>query len=224
MLVEWPWADVLTAHAAARWPAVGRALRLRGASDYNRRVISTHRETHIARDMRFRLAWRLRCAGGSGGGTSPREDTRHETRIRASACLWHRSRRPRGGARAGRGQRFRQQDRAHPRRAAPLFRALGAGRRRRRQGFRHRHGRLQGADRVEARAPDRAARERSPPRATTPSASSRPIRSASTRPSPSWPRPASRRRRSPAARRTRATSPSASAPTSTTRPISAPRR
>ncbi len=85
--------------------------------------------------------------------------SRHETRIRASACLLHRPRRSRARRSCRHGQRLGQQDRPHPRRPASLFRAVGAGGGRRQEGLRHRRGRLQGADRMEAQPADRAARE-----------------------------------------------------------------
>src|SRR5580704_9553078 len=54
-----------------------------------------------------------------------------------------------------RGARFRQQDRGRAGRPAPLFRAMGAGGGRRQEGFRDCRGRIQSADRLEARAADR---------------------------------------------------------------------
>src|SRR5271167_1631188 len=54
-----------------------------------------------------------------------------------------------------RGGRVRQQDRGRARRSTPLFRAMGAGGGRREEGFWDRRRRIQSADRLEARAPDR---------------------------------------------------------------------
>src|SRR5271155_2421960 len=49
-----------------------------------------------------------------------------------------------------RGCRVRQQDRGRARRPAPLFRAMGAGDGRRKEGFWDRRRRIQSADRLEA--------------------------------------------------------------------------
>ena len=57
------------------------------------------------------------------------------------------------------GRCVRQQDCVDPGRSAPLFRALGTGRRRRQEGLRHCRRAVQGAGRVEARAADRTAQQ-----------------------------------------------------------------